>query len=589
MTSDATGFTATIPVLEPDEVLTVTYTADVDAGAVAPESYINTATVNYDSAPGDNPNERDYPELTDDARVALPPLLDKSILSTSLTETGDGEHNPGHPDVNIGEEITYRLVITLPESPMDDVTLTDTLQTGLSFVSADIVSVGSEITGVTATDEATVISTSGSDVIFSFGALTNAYSDGVIDGADQIVIEVTVRVDDLPTVNDGDDLTNDASLVVTPEGEAALTPVTDAVSVDVVEPQIDIVKDVSDPEPTQGDTITYTVTVTNDPAATGPALNLVVEDPLPVDLTVTSVALSGTAPATVTSGSGSTLVVSIPVLQPGETVTITYDVFVGYSTPVFTDVINTAEVTGGTSGDPGNPGRPISEDDSEIIEVEPVPFPVIEEAPRLVGGGIDDAQFLPILQIDPIYTGTAEYGANVTINLYQLDGSLAYVRNVVADAGGHWIAIFPRVTLENIDDDFHQAYETSVLFREPIQYLDDRAGFDRNGAPLTQRTLVVGTELQDDTYNVTINHDRPSTLPEDRGMFNARIFFAPAVIGEPFARGDVLSVDEVFETVADRSVRDLYAATADPLATGLNRFNYEFLTEETAIPGGSAR
>lgn len=588
VTSGTGFFTATIPTLEPNEVLTVTYTADVGTLAAAPESYLNEATVNYDSAPGDNPNERDYPELSDSARVALPPLLDKTILSTSLAATGDGEHDPDNPDVNIGEEITYQLVITLPEVPMDDVTLTDTLPTGLSFVSADIISVGSEITGVTAGDEATVVSTAGSDVILRFGALDNAYSDGVINAADQIVVEVTVRVDDLPSVNDGDVLTNNASLVVTPEGEAPLTPVTDAVSVDVVEPQIGIVKDVSDPEPTVGDTITYTVTVDNDAAATGPALNLVIEDPLPFDLTVTSVAVSG-ASATVTSGSGTTLVVSIPVLQPGESVTVTYDVFVGYASPVFTDVVNTAEVTGGTSGDPTDPGRPISEDDSEIIEVQPGPFPVIEESPRLVGGGIDDAQFLPILQIDPIYTGTAEYGANVTINLYQLDGSLAYVRNVVADAGGHWIAIFPRVTLESIDDDFHQAYETSVLFREPVQYLDDRAGFDRNGAPLDQRTLVVGTELQDDTYNVTINHDRPSTLPEDRGMFNARIFFAPAVIGEPFARGDVLSVDEEFESVADRSVKDLYAASADPLATGLNRFNYEFLSEETAIPGGSAR
>jgi uncharacterized repeat protein (TIGR01451 family) len=338
----------------------------------------------------------------------------------------------------------------------------------------------------------------------------------------------------------------------------------------------------------QGDTITYTVVVTNDAGATGPAFNLVVEDPLPADLSVTSVALSGAA-GTVTSGSGSTLIVSIPVLQPGESVTITYDVFVGYATPVFEDVINTATVTGGSNDDPGNPGRPLTDDASESIEVDPIPFPVVEEAPRLVGGGIDDAQFLPILQIDPIYTGTAEYGANVTISLYQLDGSLAYVRNVVADAGGHWIAIFPRVTLENIDDDFHQAYETSVLFREPIKYLDDRAGFDRNGAPLKQREFFVGNDLQDDTYNVTINHDRPSTLPQDRGMFNARIFFAPAVVGEPYARGDVLSVDEVFETVADTSVRNLYESSVDPLATGLNRFNYEFLSDETAIPGGSAR
>jgi fimbrial isopeptide formation D2 family protein/uncharacterized repeat protein (TIGR01451 family) len=587
-TEGATGFSATIPVLEPDEVLTVTYDATLSATAEPPESFINTATVNYDSAPGDNPNERDYPELEDDHRVATPPLLDKSIIATSLTQTGDGEYDPDQPDVNIGETITYQLVITLPEIAMDDVTLVDSLDTGLSFVSADIVSVGSEITGVTDADEATVVGVAGQDITFSFGPLDNAFSDGVVDAADRIVIEIVARVEDLPSVNDGDDLDNEASLVVTPEGEAALAPVEDDATVNVVEPDIGITKDVSDPEPMQGDTITYTVVVTNDPGATGPALNLVVEDPLPSDLSVTSVALSGAA-ATVTSGTGTTLVVAIPVLQPGESVTIVYDVFVGYATPVFTDVINTAEVTGGTTDDPDNPGRPLSDDDSETIEVDPVPTPVIEERPRLVGGGIDDAQFLPILQIDPIFTGTAEYGANVTISLYQLDGSLAYVRNVVADAGGHWIAIFPRVTLENIDDDFHQAYETSVLFREPIEYLDDRAGFDRNGAPLKQREFFVGTELQDDTYNVTINHDRPSTLPQDRGMFNARIFFAPAVIGEPYARGDVLSVDEVFETVADTTVRSLYEASVDPLATGLNRFNYEFLSEETALPGGSAR
>jgi fimbrial isopeptide formation D2 family protein/uncharacterized repeat protein (TIGR01451 family) len=588
LVTGADGFTATIPVLEPGEVLTIDYSATVTVLAEPPESYINTATVNYDSAPGDNPNERDYPELVDEERVALTPLLDKSIIATSVSQTGDAEHDPAQPDVNIGETITYQLVITLPEIAMDDVTLTDTLETGLSFVSADIVSVGAEITGVTDTDEATVVSAAGQVVTLSFGALDNAFSDGVIDGADQIIIEVTARVEDIPTVNDGDELTNAASLVVTPEGQAPFAPVEDDVTVDVVEPSIDITKAVSDEEPSQGDTITYTVVVTNDAAATGPALNLVVQDPLPTDLSLISVGVAG-AGATVTADTGTTLVVSIPVLLPGESVTITYDVFVGFATPVFTDVINTATVTGGSSGDPSDPGRPISDSDTETIEVEPVPAPVFEERPRLVGGGIDDAQFLPILQIDPIFTGTAEYGSNVTITLYQLDGSLAYVRNVVADAGGHWIAIFPRVTLENIDDDFHEAYETSVLFREPVEYLDDRAGFDSNGAPLTERTFFVGTELQDDTYNVSIDHDRPSTLPQDRGMFNARIFFAPATIGEPYARGDILSVDEVFEAVADTSVRGLYEATVNPLGMGLNRFNYEFISEETSIPGGSAR
>ncbi|MEO1307330.1 MAG: isopeptide-forming domain-containing fimbrial protein, partial [Pseudomonadota bacterium] len=583
------GFAATIPVLEPDEVLTVTYRASVAASAELTESYINTASVGYDSAPGDNPNERTFTPVTDDHRVALPPQLDKTIIDTSLPETGDSAGNPALTDVNIGEEITYQLVITVPEIPMDNVTLTDTLPTGLNFVSADIVSVGSEITGVTDTDEATVVSNAGQIVTFNFGALDNAFSDAVINGNDQIVVTVTAQVADLASLNEGDLLTNSASLVVKPEGEDPLTPVTDNTTVEIVEPDVDIVKSVSDTAPTQGETITYTVTVTNDPGATGPAFNLIIEDPLPDDLTLTgAINLTGTA-ATVTSGTGDTLVISIPVLLPGESVTVTYEVFIGFTTPVFTGVENTASVTGGTTADPDSPGRPFLNSDSQVIQAEPIPFPDDDPRPRLVGGGIDDAQFMRILQIDPIYTGTAEYGANVTINLFQLDGSLAYVRNVVADAGGHWIAVFPRVSLTPVTDDFFQSYENSVLFDQPVEFLDDRAGFGDLGAPLQERSLVVGSDIQNDTYNVTINQDRPSTLPEDRGMFNARIFFAPAVIGEPFARGDVLSVDEVFENVADVSVRQLYAASVDPLVTGLNRFNYEFLSEDTALPGGSAR
>ncbi len=589
LTTGPGGFVATIPVLDIGQTLTVEYTGELSDTVEPPASFPNTATVNYDSAPGDNPNERTYDEETDDHRVATPPTLDKTIISTSQTQTGDAEHNADNPDVSIGELITYQLVVTLPEIPTDNVTLTDTLPTGLSFVEADIVSVGSEIVGVTDTDEATVVSTSGQDVIFNFGDIENTYSDGTIDGADEIIVTVTVRVDDLASVNDGDVLTNEASLVLTPEGEAPLDPVEDQTSVDVVEPEIDIVKSVSDDEPMQGDVITYTVVVTNDVDATGPAFNLVVTDPLPVELTLTGDVTTTGATSSVTSSSGDTLIISIPVLLPGETVTIEYDVFVGYSTPVFEDVVNIATVEGSTNEDPDNPGRSLTDDDDETIEVEPVPELAFEEPQRLVGGGIDDERFLPILLIDPIYTGTAEYGANVTISLYQWDGSLSYVRNVVADAGGHWIAIFPRVTLDDVEDDFHQRYERSVLFREPVQYLDDRAGFDSSGAPIDDREFFIGTELEDDSYTIRVDHDRPSTLPQDRGMFNARVFFSPSTIGEPYVRGDVLNVDEVFENVANLSVERLYEASVDPLATGLNRFNYEFLSEETAIPGGSAR
>ncbi len=581
VTSGASGFSATIPVIDAGSTLVVTYTGTMSPTAAAPQSFSNSATVDYDSAPGPNPNERDFPTVSDTHPVATPPTMTKDILSTSIG-SGSGQHDPSQPDVLIGELITYQLVMTLPEIAMDAATLIDTLDTGLSFVSADIVSVGSEISGVTANDEATVVSVSGQVVTFNFGSITNAFN-GTIDANDQIVVNITARVDDIPSVNDGSMLTNNSSFSITPQGGAPTPPVVDSETVDVVEPSVSIDKSVSDPNPMQGDTITYTVVVTNDPAATGPALNLVVSDPLPNNLSLTGNVSLSPALGTVTAATGTNLLVSIPILQPGQSVTITYDAFVGYATPVFTNVINTADVTGSSSGGPG--GRPINDSDSEIIDVTPVPAPIEDRGIRLIASGIDDAQFLPVLLIDPIYSGTAEPGANVTINLYKLDGSLNYVRNIVADAGGHWIAIFPRVELIQVEEDFHDAFERSVLFDAPVQYIDD-AQRGAIGIRFEGRELVVGSELQDDAYTVTLDQDRPSTLPQENGMFNARTYFAPATIGEPFGAADTLDVDEVFESLAGPSVEALYAASLNPLGQGLNRFNYEFLSDATAVPGG---
>ncbi|MEM7491190.1 MAG: hypothetical protein AAF390_18915, partial [Pseudomonadota bacterium] len=68
---------------------------------------------------------------------------------------------------------------------------------------------------------------------------------------------------------------------------------------------------------------------------------------------------------------------------------------------------------------------------------------------------------------------------------------------------------------------------------------------------------------------------------------NSRVFYAPALNAAAFARGEILRVDEVFENVADTTVRALYEASVAPLTAGMNRFNYEFLTEATAVPGSA--
>ena len=68
-------------------------------------------------------------------------------------------------------------------------------------------------------------------------------------------------------------------------------------------------------------------------------------------------------------------------------------------------------------------------------------------------------------------------------------------------------------------------------------------------------------------------------------MFNARTYYATAVIQESFDKANTLKVDEVFENIAAQTVETLYEASANPLGQGLNRFNYEFLSAASATPG----
>ncbi len=595
VTATATGFDVTFSELLADEVLTINYTADLSATATPSASFTNEVTVNYDSAPGANPEQETYAPVTDDHRIATIPQLTKTITGTDIAQTGSGEHVPGNEDVTVGELITYELVVTLPEFDDQTVTLVDTLPPGLEFISSEVTGVGAEITGVTLGD--TGLATAAAQIVtFNFGTLNNAFADGaadegVINGEDQITIEVVARVADVAAATDGATLTNDARLNVTLSDGFVFAEQQAEDSVDVVEPQIDIDKTVSDPEPMVGDTITYTVVLSNDAAATGPAFNLIISDMLPDDLSLIGAPVLSD-PLLGSSGNGAgdrALLVSVPVLQPGETLTVTYDVFVGYASPVLMDVTNTATVTGSTTPNsnlPDGGGRPFTDNDTAVIEIDPAPEPVTDREERLPGGGIDDAQFLPVLLIDPIFSGTAEPGSNVTVTLYRQDGSLSYVRNILADTGGHWIAIFPSVQLETVQDETNDFFTRSVLFDAPYDPIDDIER-DTLGTPIVQRAVTTGSILNDEGYSLSLQQDRPSTLPQESGQHNARTYFNPATVGEGYGTGVVLKVDEVFENVAGLTVERLYGASTDPLGAGLNRFNYEFLSEATAMPGGA--
>jgi fimbrial isopeptide formation D2 family protein/uncharacterized repeat protein (TIGR01451 family) len=467
---------------------------------------------------------------------------------------------------------------------MDTAVLTDVLPTGLTFVSASVTNVGSEIT-----IGGTTISNSGQTMTVTFSDLVNAYVDGTITAAeDSVTVEVVARVTDIPSNVQDAQLTNTAGLIVTPDGEGPLDEVIDTGTIEVIEPNISVVKTTTEVDPLLGEMFFYTLVITNDSDATSPAFNTVVSDTLPYQLTLTgNVILSdptlGSVSPTSVNGSD-TLLVTIPVLEPGQSLTIDMEVFVGFLTDVLNPIANTADIEGGSTPIPNDPnGRTYDDEDSVFIVPQPLPEEK-EGQPTKAIDGIDDEQFLPIILIDPIFTGTAEPGSNVTVNLYRQDGSLDYVRNIVSDSGGHWIAIFPRVELHDLEDDFHEEFATSVLFDAPIKLMDAR-GQDNLDYRQDLRTFAVGSSLTDEAYTLGVTVDRPSTLPQEAGLHNTRTYFAPAHIGEIYGNQDILKVDDIFDDIAFRTVKDMYDSSSDPLGVSLNRFNYEFLSGQTAVPG----
>ncbi|WP_058124018.1 isopeptide-forming domain-containing fimbrial protein [Thalassobacter stenotrophicus] len=586
VTETSSGFTVMIPVIEPGETLVVNYNALLSTTAPNLQPLTNTATAVYDTVPdGDANSPTGRTEtVTDSDSVLSIRGLEKTVVSSSNPDTGTAQGDNSLTDLTIGEQVTYALLVTLPETDLDSIVITDTLPTGLGFVSASIGTPGSNIS---LTAPGTPVN-SGQVTTFDLGASTSL-GDGTIDAQDQITLTLVAVVQDITANTNGALLTNSADLVITPSGETPLSPQADTKTIEVVEPELNVVKTVSDTSPFLGDTVTYTVVVANDGAATAPIYNTVISDPLPFQLSSAGgITVSDPSLATVTAGSaaGDTqLSISVPRLAQGESVTITYDVFIGFQTSTSNAVTNVASVEGTstpTASDPETRIYTASDPATFTGTTASSPAQVSDPFSNL---GIDDAWFLPVLAIDPIYSGTAEPGSNVTIRLYGPQGEQTGLRHVLADAGGHWIAIFPRTEIDSpYDDSMFATLQGSRVFNAPVELLDQRPTTELASLGET-RFARVGTDLSTESYGISLSADRPSTLPQSHGMFNARTFYASTFQQGAFADADTLRVDEVFEDIAGLTVQSLYEASANPLGNGLNRFNQEFLSEATATPG----
>ncbi len=264
----------------------ISFDVTVD-NTVAPEqNIVNTAGVVWDSLPGVNAEERDGSSNESHAVMITAPGLNKIVFDTSEATTMTAINGP-EDDVAVGELVTYRFTLTIPEGTSLAAVVTDQLPTVTTLMDAQvlgtqIISIGGQLT-VPGSAAPPVISNSDADtyndlVTWNLGDVFNN-PDGVSNADDQIVFQVNaILVDDMVNQGGLNDVINTARFT------SGSVNIESTALIDVVAPVIEVTKATVPASVTAdaGDTLTYRITIDHvNATSTSDAFNFTVTDVLP--------------------------------------------------------------------------------------------------------------------------------------------------------------------------------------------------------------------------------------------------------------------------------------------------------------------
>lgn len=272
----------------------ITYTANVQVSVNPGASETNNAELTWTSINGGNSSSPDAGErygapgtIFGDTNLNNLRVTDSetvTVASGTFSKVLFGSSDPGTlgSNVAVGETVIYGLVITLPAGTTQTLNATDALPAGLQFVSSQIVTNAALSNGfITADFNGTVPSpvvtggvNDGDDVFFTFSNIV-ANADGV-SGNNTFLLLVSARVTDVAG-NSGSPQTTLPNVATFDDPNDPPTPFTPPpVTVDVVEPVLEIAKDFNVAQADAGDTVQISIVVNN--TGNGPAYDVVVDD-----------------------------------------------------------------------------------------------------------------------------------------------------------------------------------------------------------------------------------------------------------------------------------------------------------------------
>ncbi|MCR9278272.1 MAG: OmpA family protein [Pseudomonadaceae bacterium] len=295
------GITITFDSLPQGESCEVRYFAETAAGVVPGQTIDNTVNLGYSSLPGNGTDPNPTGSTpgaeaafvgSDTAQLTIDSVeIEKSIIATDFAHTSDASAGTALDprQVAVGETLSYRLQMRLPEGTANNYEVTDLLPAGLAYVassarvafvfdgggaitptpgivcsSGTLNQAGNEgsVAGITPTcglEPTGGPFNSGTDPVWDLGDLVNTDMDA---NQEFVVIEFDARVQNETSNQDGDTLSNTYELSV--DGDVVTSS---AVVAEVVEPQLTLAA-VATPNPVDNrvdttPTVSWDITLAN--------------------------------------------------------------------------------------------------------------------------------------------------------------------------------------------------------------------------------------------------------------------------------------------------------------------------------------
>ena len=241
----------------------------------------NTGAVTQYAATEGGPDFTGAGSLTDPAviTIATNNLLHKQLVSTEIVDAFNANN-----EAVIGELVTYRVTLTVPEATMPNARIVDSLDGRNRLAFVEMVGVttspGISITGSTTP----VVSDSGRRLTFDLGDIANNDTDNSV--AETITFEYRAVVLNVQAAQGGGRVRNTARLTFDGLGNPRVAR---AANVTVIEPNVTVDKaaafDAGGTVGDAGDPLTYTIQLSNTPrsqSTTADAFEVAFEDALPV-------------------------------------------------------------------------------------------------------------------------------------------------------------------------------------------------------------------------------------------------------------------------------------------------------------------